>query len=226
MILLNWYSVTLDSLINLWRGFLGFIPQVVGAVIVFVIGWFVAEAVGKVVADILKRVQFNQLFAGTGWKDALAKAEIKVNPAEFIGGLFKWTLLIVFLLAAVEILGLSQFAAFLTNVLAYLPNVLVASFIFVVAVIISELLEKILRATVEGAGMGYGHFVGVIVKWSIWIFAIIAILLQLGVTPFLLQTLFTGVVAFLVVAGGLAFGLGGKEVAGEFLQDLKKKLKG
>lgn len=226
MILLNWYDVTLQSLVNLWQGFLGFVPQVIGAVIVFVIGWFIAEAVGKVVADILKRAQFNQLFAGTGWKDALVKAELKVNPAEFIGGLFKWTLLIVFLLAAVEILGLSQFASFLTNVLGYLPNVLVASLIFVVAVIISELLEKILRVTVEGSGMGYGHFVGVIVKWSIWIFAIIAILLQLGVTPFLLQTLFTGVVAFLVVAGGLAFGLGGKEVAGEFLQDLKRKLKG
>ena len=226
MILLNWYSVTLNSLVNLWQGFLAFIPALIGAVVVFVIGWFVAEAVGKVVADILKRAQFNQLFAGTGWKDALVKAEIKVNPAEFIGGLFKWTLLFVFLLAAVEILGLSQFATFLTNVLAYLPNVLVASLIFVVAVIISELTEKILKVTVEGAGMGYGHFVGVIVKWSIWIFAIIAILLQLGVTPFLMQTLFTGLVAFLVVAGGLAFGLGGKEVAGEFLQDLKRKLKG
>ena len=226
MILLNWYSVTLNSLVNLWQGFLAFIPALIGAVVVFVIGWFVAEAVGKVVADILKRAQFNQLFAGTGWKDALVKAEIKVNTAEFIGGLFKWTLLFVFLLAAVEILGLSQFATFLTNVLAYLPNVLVASLIFVVAVIISELTEKILKVTVEGAGMGYGHFVGVIVKWSIWIFAIIAILLQLGVTPFLMQTLFTGLVAFLVVAGGLAFGLGGKEVAGEFLQDLKRKLKG
>ena len=226
MILLDWYGTTLQALQGLWQGFLGFIPQVVGALVVFIIGWFIAEAVGKVVADILKRAQFNQLFAGTGWKDALVKAEIKVNPAEFIGGLFKWALLIVFLLAAVEILGLSQFAAFLTNVLGYLPNVLVASLIFVVAVIISELLEKILRVTVEGSGMGYGHFVGVIVKWSIWTFAIIAILLHLGVTPFLLQTLFTGVVAFLVVAGGLAFGLGGKEVAGEFLQDLKRKLKG
>lgn len=226
MILLDWYGITLRSLQDLLQGFLGFIPALIGAVVVFVIGWFIAQAVGKVVADILKRAQFNQLFAGTGWKDALVKAEIKVNPAEFIGGLFKWTLLIVFVLAAVEILGLSQFASFLTNVLGYLPKVLVASLIFVVAVIISELLEKILRVTVEGSGMGYGHFVEVIVKWSIWIFAIIAILLQLGVTPFLLETLFTGVVAFLVVAGGLAFGLGGKEVAGEFLQDLKRKLKG
>lgn len=226
MILLNWYSVTLDSLMNLWQGFLGFIPQLIGAIVVFVIGWFVAETVGKVVNNLLKRAQFNQLFAGTGWKDALVKAEIKANPAEFVGSLFKWTLLIVFLLAAVEILGLTQFATFLTSVLAYLPNVLVASLIFVVAVIISELTEKILRITVEGAGMGSGHFVGVIVKWSIWIFAIMAMLLQLGITPFLLQTVFTGVVAFLVVAGGLAFGLGGKEAAGELLGDLKRKLKG
>ena len=68
--------------------------------------------------------------------------------------------------------------------------------------------------------------VGVIVRWSIWIFAAIAILTQLGVTPVLWQTLFTGLVALAVVAGGLAFGLGGKEVAAQLLQDLNRKLRG
>ena len=73
--------------------------------------------------------------------------------------------------------------------------------------------------------MGHGNTVGVIVRSSIWIFAVTAILLQLGVAPFLLQTMLTGVVAFLVIAGGIAFGLGGKDVAGEMLQDLKNRLR-
>ena len=135
-------------------------------------------------------------------------------------------LVIVFLLASVEILGLNQLAAFITDVLAYLPNVLVASLIFVVAVIIADIVEKVLRAAVESAQVGQAHMVGVIVRWSIWIFAAIAILTQLGITPILWQTLFTGLVALVVVAGGLAFGLGGKEVAGQWLQDMSKKLRG
>ncbi len=223
---LDWADVTIQALQNLWQGFLGFIPLLVGAIIVFIIGWFISVGVGKLISEILKKIRFNQIFEKGGWKEALEKAEIKVDASGFIGAICKWVLAIVFLLAAVEILGLVQFADFLVKVLAYLPNVIVAALIFVVAVIIADILEKVVRALVEGVRVGYGQIVGTIVKWSIWIFAILAILIQLKIAPTLLQTLFTGFVALIALAGGIAFGLGGKEVAAELLQDLKKKLKG
>ena len=226
MILADWWNITADALIGLWQGFIIFIPNLVGALIVFLIGWLISIGVGKLVAEILKRLKFNQVFERGNWKTALARAEIKVDPSGFIGAIFKWVLLIVFLLAAVEILGLTQFANFLTRVLAYLPNVIVAALIFVVAVIIADILEKVVRAAVEGTKIGHGQLVGAIVKWSIWIFAILAILTQLKVAPGLIQTLLTGVVALIVISGGLAFGLGGKGLATEILQDLKRKIKG
>ena len=222
----DWYTVTLTGLQDLLQGFIGFLPALVGALLIFGIGWIISVGVGRLVTDILKKIKFNQVFERGNWKNALEKADMKVDPAGFIGSIFKWVLAIVFLLAAVEILGLSQLAVFITDVLAYLPNVLVASLIFVVAVIIADIVEKVLRAAVESAQIGQAHMVGVIVRWSIWIFAAIAILTQLGVTPVLWQTLFTGLVALAVVAGGLAFGLGGKEVAAQLLQDLNRKLRG
>ena len=224
--ILDWYAITLNGLQDLLQGFIGFLPALVGALVIFVIGWFIASGVGRLVGDILKKIKFNQIFERGNWKNALEKADLKVDPSGFIGAIFKWVLVIVFLLASVEILGLNQLAAFITDVLAYLPNVLVASLIFVVAVIIADIVEKVLRAAVESAQVGQAHMVGVIVRWSIWIFAAIAILTQLGITPILWQTLFTGLVALVVVAGGLAFGLGGKEVAGQWLQDMSKKLRG
>jgi hypothetical protein len=224
--ILDWYVITLNGLQDLLQGFIGFLPALVGALIIFVIGWFISSGVGRLVGDILKKIKFNQIFERGNWKNALEKADLKVDPSGFIGAIFKWVLVIVFLLASVEILGLNQLAAFITDVLAYLPNVLVASLIFVVAVIIADIVEKVLRAAVESAQVGQAHMVGVIVRWSIWIFAAIAILTQLGITPILWQTLFTGLVALVVVAGGLAFGLGGKEVAGQWLQDMSKKLRG
>ncbi len=223
---LDWADVTIQALQNLWQGFLGFIPLLVGAIIVFIIGWFISVGVGRLISEILKRIKLNQILEKGGWKEALEKAEIKVDASGFIGAICKWVLVIVFLLAAVEILGLVQFADFLVKVLAYLPNVIVAALIFVVAVIIADILEKVVRALVEGIRVGYGQIVGTIIKWSIWIFAILAILIQLKIAPTLLQTLFTGFVALIAIAGGIAFGLGGKEVAAELLQDLKKKLKG
>jgi len=225
MILADWWNITADALISLWQGFIIFIPNLIGALIVFLIGWLISIGVGKLIAEILKRLKFNQIFERGNWKTALAKAEIKVDPSGFIGAIFKWVLLIVFLLAAVEILGLTQFANFLTKVLAYLPNVIIAALIFVVAVIIADILEKIVKAAVEGTKIGHGQLVGVIVKWSIWVFAILAILTQLKVAPGLIQTLLTGVVALIVISVGLAFGLGGKGLATEILQDLKRKIK-
>ncbi|MFH1462460.1 MAG: hypothetical protein ABIG08_02110 [bacterium] len=222
---LDWYEVTLRSLQDLWSGFLGFIPVLVGAIIVFVIGWFISVGVGKLVTEVLKKIRFNQLFEKGDWKSALSRAEIKVDASGFMGAIVKWVFVIVFLLAAVEILGLKEFAGFLTAVLAYLPNVIVAALIFVVTVIVVDIVEKVVRATVEGMRVGYGQMVSAVVKWSIWIFAILAILSQLGVARPFPETLFMGVVATLAISLGLAFGLGGKDVAAEILQDLRKKLK-
>ncbi len=224
--LLDWYAVTVNALFDLWGSFLNFIPELVGALLVFIIGWLISAGVGKLIADILKRLRFNQIFERGNWKSALDKAELRVDPAGFIGAIVKWVLVIVFLLAAVEILGLTQFAIFLQSVLAYLPNVIVAALIFAVAVIIADIVEKILRAAAESAQFSHGGIIGAIVKWSIWTFAIIAMLTQLGVATALLQTLFTGLVALIVVAGGIAFGLGGKDTASALLQDMMRKLRG
>ncbi|MFH1714102.1 MAG: hypothetical protein ABH831_00700 [Candidatus Nealsonbacteria bacterium] len=223
---LDWYSVTIEALQNLWQAFLSFIPILFGAIIVFIIGWFISVGVGRLVTEVLKRLKFNQLFEQGGWKTALSKAEIKVDPAGFIGAIVKWILVIVFLLAAVEILGLPQFAGFLTNVLAYLPNVIVAALIFVVTVIVVDIVEKVVRATVESIKVGYGQMVSVVIKWAIWIFAVLAILQQLRFEAAdwifeLIKIVFVGIVAI----AAIAFGLGGKEVAAEMLQDLKRKLK-
>ena len=222
---LDWYSVTIQALQNLWQAFISFIPVLIGAIIVFVIGWFISVGVGKLVTEILKKIKFNQIFEKEGWKTALSRAEIKVDAAAFIGAIMKWILVIVFLLAAVEILGLNQFAGLLKSILNYLPNVVVAALIFVVTVILVDIVEKVVRAAVESIKVGYGQMVSAVIKWSIWVFAIIMILYQLGIGRPFMETLFTGLVAMLVLALGISFGLGGKEVAAEILQDLKRKLR-
>ncbi len=205
---------------------MGFVPSLIGAIIVFVIGWFISIGVGKLITEILRKIKFNQIFEKGSWDEALAKADIKVDASGFIGAIIKWVLAIVFLLAAVEILGFMQFAIFLNGVLAYLPNVIVAALIFVVTVIVVDIVEKIVRVAVESIKIGYGQMVSAVIKWSIWIFAIMAILYQLGIARPFMETLFQGLVAMLVISLGIAFGLGGKEVAAEVLQDLKRKLKG
>jgi len=223
---IDWYTVTLQALQNVWQAFLSFIPTLIGAIVVFIIGWFIAVGIGRLVAEILKRIKFDRLFEKGAWKTAFEKAELKITPSEFIGAIFKWVLVIVFLQVAVGILGWTQFADLLGRVIGYLPNVIVAALIFVVAVIVADIVEKVVVAAAEGARFAYTHLAGAIVKWAIWIFAILAILRQLIIAPELVNILFSALVYGVVAVLVLAFGLGGKEVAAELLADLRKKLKG
>lgn len=223
---IDWIEITGLALVDLWQGFLNFIPSLIGAIIIFLFGWLIAIWAGRIVAGILRKLKFDKVFERGGWKEALEKAELKVDAAGFIGAIAKWILVIVFLQVAVGVLGLAAFAVFLRDVLAYLPNVIVAALIFVVTVIIVDIVEKIVRTGVEGIRVGYGQVVSAIVKWSIWVFAALAILHQLGIAPVFMETLFVGIVAMLTISFGLAFGLGGRETAAEILQDLRRKFKG
>lgn len=221
----DWSILIIQALQSLWQGFLDFVPLLIGAIIVFVIGWIVSVSAGKIVTEVLKKIKFNQIFEKGNWDEALAKADIKVDTSGFIGSIVKWVLVIVFLTVAVEILGFSEFAGFLKGVLNYLPNVVVAALIFVVTVIVTDIVEKIIRVSVEKIKVGYGRTVSAIIKWSIWTFAVLAILAQLGIARSFVETLFTGIVAMLVIATGIAFGLGGKDVAGDLLKGVRDKFR-
>ena len=220
----DWYIITNETLLNLWQGFLNFIPSLLAAIVVLIIGWLIAEAIGKLITRILRTLKLNQIFEKANWREALEAAEIKVNISEFIGAICKWILFIVFLSISVEILGLVQFATLLGELIDWLPNLIIAVAIFVVAVIIADLLDRIIRAGVKRMGVKYAGFLGALVRWAIYIFAGLAILLQLGVARAIIETVIMGFVGMIALALGLAFGLGGKEAAARLIEDLKEKI--
>jgi hypothetical protein len=226
MITDNWTDTIVTAIQNLGVSFVEFIPKLIGALIVFIVGFFIAFFLSNLVALILEKIRFNQLFDSSHFKRALEKADLKVTPSTFIGNVVKWILIIVSLQIAVGILGWTDFEEILGRVTAYLPNVVLAALIFVVAVIIADIIAKVIVVATESTTFAYSHLAGEIVRWAIWVFAILIILHQLGVAQPLIETLFTGLIGVLVLAFGLSFGLGGKDIAASFLEDLRRKLKG
>jgi len=207
---------------------ISFVANLLLAVVVFIIGYLISVGIGKIITEILKSVRFNKLFEKEGWRKALQRANIEVNPSEFIGAIFKWVFVVVSLLIAVDVLQLTSFAGLLTQVLAYLPNVVIAVLVFVIAIVISDIVEKIVRVTVERLKVGYGYVAASIVKWAIWIFTFFMILDQLLPTSMLVKTLYTsivyGVVGALALGLALAIGLGGKETAAKVIGDMYRKI--
>lgn len=202
--------------------------RLVLAIIVFAIGYLISVGIGKVVAEILKSIKFNKIFDREGWHKALHKANVDVNPSEFIGAICKWVFVILALLVSVDILKLTQFGGILTQVLNYLPNVVIASLIFVVAVIVSDIIEKVIRVAVEKIKVGFGYIASSIVKWSIWGFALFLILEQLLPNSDMIKTLYSaivyGFVGSVAIGVAIAIGLGGKETASEIIRDMRNKI--
>ena len=225
MFVQTWGDVLAASFQELWAGVVGFVPRLIVALIVFVIGWIIAMALGKVVNQIIRAIKVDKALQSLGMEDPLARAGMRLDAGAFIGGLVKWFFIIVFLAATVEVLGLSQVTVFLQEVvLLYLPNVFVAALILVVAALIADAVSRLVSGTAKAASLPSAGFLGGVSKWAIWVFAILAALYQLGIAGPMVQTLFTGVVAALALALGLAFGLGGKDTASKYLDRLRSDI--
>jgi|SRR3989344_208490 len=222
MLLQDWAVVFTTAFQDMWSGIVDFVPRLVVALIIFIIGWVLGVALGRVVAQIFRAVKLDNLLRSIGTEELLSRAGFKLDSGAFLGGLVKWFVIVIFLIASVDVLGLTQVNIFLRDVvLGYLPNVIVAALILIVAAVVAEAMQKIVVGSAKAANIGSAHFMGGIARWAIWIFAILAALSQLGIAGAFAQTLFTGLIAMLAIAAGLAFGLGGKEAAGRFIERLR-----
>lgn len=224
MILQTWGDVIVASLQQVWASIAAFVPSLVGAVLVFIIGWVVAEALGKVVEQVVRALRVDALLHRLDLGRAVERAGWKLDTGAFVGWLVKVSLVIAFLLASVNILGLVGVSDFLKDVLLYVPNVVVAALILIIAALVADVLERAVRGSAEAAGYR-GSLVGIVVRWSIWIFALLVVLPQLGIAAALIQTIVTGFVAALAIAFGLAFGLGGKDMASSLLERVRSELR-
>ncbi|MEK7579374.1 MAG: hypothetical protein AAB460_02490 [Patescibacteria group bacterium] len=219
-------AVLANSLQNLWIGVLNFLPQLIIAIIIFVVGWIIASLLARAVEQIVRAIKLDNALRGAGMESALARAGFVLNSGRFLGGLVKWFIIIVFLVAALDVLRLDQVTLFLRQVvLGYLPQVIVAVLIMLVAVVIAEAMRKVVVGSAKAAHIKSAGFLGALTKWAIWIFALLAALLQLGIAVTFLQTLFTGVVVALSLAFGLAFGLGGQNAAARYLEHVQAEMK-
>lgn len=221
----DWVMVLQQSFNNVLAGAVNFVPNLLFAVVIFVIGWFIGSLLGKIVSEAIRALKVDHALKTAGVDEVVNRAGYSLNAGNFLGALVKWFVIIVFLLASLQALGLTQVTLFLQlGLLPYLGRVIVAVLIIVVAAVVAEVVQGIVAGSARAAGVRSAGFVGTIARWAIWGFALLAALDQLGITP-LLQTLFTGVVVALSLAFGLAFGLGGQEAAARFIERTREGMK-
>ena len=221
----TWSDVFNASLQDLWWGFIQFAPKLLIAIIFFVIGWVVGSIVARALEQVLGALKIDKLFASIGADSFFRKAGMNLNTGYFIGELAKWFIVIVFLLPSLSLVGLDSIAFFLRDVvLNFLPQVIVAAFVLVIATFVSDALAKAVRASARTMSLTSANMLGTIAKYAVWIFAFIIALGELGVASYYMSVLFTGIIAMISIGGALAFGLGGRDAAARFIDKVQSEI--
>ncbi len=218
----SWEVAVTGSMQNLWIDAVNFIPNVFGAIIIFIIGLMIAVSLGVLITRLMEKLKIDKAADEIGLTHLLEQGEIKASIPTIIGEIVKWFLIIVSLMAATDILGLPQITAFLNSILLYVPNVIVAAIILALTIIIANFVEHIVVKGGKATKIAHDKIIGKISRWSILVFGIMAALVQLGVATSLITILFTGIISMLSIAGGLAFGLGGRDKAAQILNKFVK----
>ncbi len=224
MFVQTWADVIRFTLQNLWTGFVMFLPNFLGALVIFFVGLVIAAGLSKIVEKLVDALKLDRLLEQFGLGKILERADLRLDSGRFIGVLVQWFFIVVTLLAVSDILKLEAFSDFLSQVLLYVPNIIIAVLIMLAGVVMAAFLAKLVRASVLAARLHSAHFLGALTKWSVLVFAFLAALSQLGIAGALVNTLIMGFVAMLALAGGLAFGLGGRDVAAAWLEKLRSEV--
>lgn len=224
MLIETWSQALSGSFQNLAGGIVAFVPNIIIAIILFVVGWVVGEAVGMWIAKLVRTLKVDKVLEKLDLHVLIQRAGYRLDSGLFLGTLVKWFIILGFLVAALDVLQLNQVNVFLQQVLGYIPRVIIATIILIIAAIMADVLQKIVVASARAATVSSAELFGGITKWLIWIFAVVMALEQLGMMGPFLQIFMTGIVATITIAVGLSFGLGGKDAAASFINKVRGEI--
>lgn len=205
----------LSAVLNSLAAFINFIPSLVGGLIVLVIGLVIAAVVYRVIVTALRTAQIEKYLAKYG----ITKVDgHDVEWSQILAELARWSIIIIFLIPTLEAWRLGAVNNVLNRVILYIPNVIVAVILALVGLVFAKLGYRVTYSASRSLGKDLAHTVALVAQWSLTVFVAFLVLHQLGVAQELLRILFGGMVAMVAIAGGIAFGLGGKETAQKILQ--------
>src|SRR5215208_1577340 len=215
----DWGTAIMTSLTGALALFLAAIPKVVGFVVILIIGWLIASALAKVVAAVLRAVKFNDLAQRAGLTGFVQQMGLKTDAAGFVAMIAKWFVRLIVLVSAFDALGLPAVSQVLQQLLLWLPNLVVALIALVIGGLAANALARLVRGGAAEAGLGNPDLLSNIARIAVWAFAIVVAVNQIGIATTLINTLFMATVGAVALALGLAFGLGGRDTAGQLVRD-------
>jgi len=219
----EWESLIAEPVRQMLSRILAYLPILLGALAILIVGWIIAKALRRTIDWLLKVVHFDALAEKAGVSDILKKGELKVSASEVVSGIVYWLIIIMVLVMAVDALGLPKASDVLAGLFAYVPNVIASLLVLVVAMFLASFVSGIVRTAAANANLPKPEIFAAVSRWAIIIFAITIALEQLGIASLLVTTTFNIILGGVCLALAIAFGLGGKDTVAKYLEELRKK---
>jgi hypothetical protein len=220
---MNWNELIADPIRQMLTKILAYLPILLGALIILIVGWIIAKVIRRAIDWLLKAVHFDAMADKTGISEILRKGDLKITASQVVSGLVYWLIIIMVLVMTVEALGLPRASDVLATLFAYVPKVIAALLVLVVAMFLASFVSGIVRTACGNANLPKPELIAGISRWAIIIFAVTIAMEELGIAPLLVGTAFNIILGGIVLALALAFGLGGKDAAARYLEESKRK---
>lgn len=215
----EWGEAIVASLTAALSLFLSAIPRIVGFLVILIIGWFISGLLASAVAALLRAIRFNDLAQRSGFSGFVQNMGLRTDASGLLADIAKWFVRLIVLVVAFDALGLPAVSAVLQQFLLWIPNLVVAVIVLVIAGLAANALGNLVRGSTAQAGLGNPDLLATIARVAVWGFGIVVAVNQLGIAQTLINTLFMGFIGALALAAGLAFGLGGRETAAQIVQN-------
>ncbi len=215
----DWGTAVVTSVAAALAVFVAAIPKIIGFLVILIIGWIIAGIIAGVVAAVLRTVRFNDLAQRSGLTGFVQRMGVRQDASGVIADIAKWFVRLIVLVVAFDELGLPAVSQIFDQMLAWLPNLVVALVVLVITGIIATAASDLVRGSTSQAGFSSSNLLASLTQWTIWAFGIVVAVNQIGVASTLVNTLFMAFVGALALAMGLAFGLGGRDTAGEIVRN-------
>ncbi len=213
----DWGTAIITSFTNAIALVFAFIPKLLGFIIILVVGWIIAGILERAVTWLLRKIGFDRIADRIGLTRLQQQMGLNIDAAGLLGKIVFWFILLIFLIPAVNALGLTSVSTLLGQVIAYIPNVFVAILVLFLGTLAATVVADIVRGGMSKTNVGNPNIFANIARYAIMGFAALIALEQLQIAPALIQILFMAVMGALALAFGLAFGLGGREAAQRWL---------
>src|SRR5215213_6510410 len=201
-----------QSLQNTLNVFLAYIPQLIGAIVILVIGYIVARVLKAVVARVLQAIGFDGWMERGGIKQFFDRAQTRETPATVLGTLVFWLVFIIAITMAADALGIRQVSAVLGQLIAYIPSIIAAILILVLAALLANFLASIVR------GATGSDLLANVARYAIIVYAAFAAITELGIAVQLTAPTFLIILGAVALAAAIAFGFGAQGVARDIVE--------